>query len=103
MYADAHQGNPPETLDDLVPGYLAELPSDPFATQETASAKATHGYTQSKGGVGYRYKRGAPGNRAWVIASVGLPDFPYLAERGNVGLYVCKGTWISGKNPRLTD
>jgi hypothetical protein len=32
--------------------------------------------------------------RAWVISSVGLPDFPYLAERGNVGLYVCKGVWV---------
>lgn len=34
-----------------------------------------------------------------LIASVGLPDFPYLAARGNIGLYICKGTWISGINP----
>jgi hypothetical protein len=36
-----------------------------------------------------------------VIASVGLPQFPYLAERSNVGLYVCKGIWISGHNPMM--
>ncbi len=102
IYADEHSGNPPATLDDLVPKYLAELPSDPFATQDTASAQTTHGYTQSKKGMGYRFKQGAPGNRAWVIASIGLADFPYLAERGNVGLYVCKGTWISGINPVIT-
>ena len=99
MYADEHNGNPPSTLDSLVPKYLAELPSDPFATRQTASGQALRGYTQSKGGMGYGFVKGAPGNRAWCIASVGLPDFPYLAEHGNVGLYVCKGTWISGNNP----
>jgi len=102
MYADEHDGNPPATLDDLVPKYLVELPSDPFAIQETAGVKTTYGYTQSKKGMGYRFKMGAPANRAWVISSVGLADFPYLAERGNVGLYLCKGTWISGINPTIT-
>jgi len=97
MYADEHHGNPPEALDELVPNYLTELPSDPFASEETASLQATYD-TQSKNGMGYRYRKGAPGNRAWVISSVGLESFPYLAERGNVGLYKCKGTWISGKN-----
>jgi hypothetical protein len=101
MFADQHGGTPPETLDELVPHYLAELPADPFATQRTASDQEIGGYTHSKGGLGYRFKRGAPGNRAWVIASVGLPDFPYLAERGNVGLYICKGLWISGVNPAV--
>jgi hypothetical protein len=101
MFADEHNGNPPATLDALIPKYLRELPSDPFATQQTATAQDTGGYTQSKGGFGYRFRRGAPGNRAWVIASVGLPDFPYLAERGNIGLYLCKGTWISGFNPAV--
>ena len=94
MSADQHNGNPPATLDDLVPAYLRELPSDPFATRETTAGKDIGNYTQSKGGLGYRFMRGAPGNRAWVIASVGFPDFPYLAARGNIGLYVCKGTWI---------
>ncbi len=94
MFADEHNGNPPSSLDELVPRYLVELPSDPFATQRTTSAQALQGYTPSKGGAGYQFRRGAPGNRAWVIASVGLPDFPYLAERGNVGLYICKGLWI---------
>lgn len=98
MYADAHGGTPPATLDELVPRYLAELPSDPFATQETAAVRTSHD-TQSRNGFGYRFRRGSPGNRAWVVSSVGLADFPYLAERGNVGLYICKGTWISGKNP----
>ena len=101
MYADEHNGNPPATLDELIPKYLTELPSDAFETQPTATAQETGGYTRSKGGFGYRFRRGAPGNRAWVIASVGLPDFPYLAERGNVGLYVCKGFWSGGCNPAL--
>ena len=101
MYADAHNGSLPETLDDLVPEYLVELPSDPFATQETARVESRH-ETQSKQGMGYRFRRGAPGNRAWVLSSVGLTDFPYLAERGNVGLYICKGTWISGRNLAIT-
>lgn len=101
IYADQHSGNLPATLDDLVPTVLAKLPTDPFAIQESESARITH-VTQSKKGTGYSYKRGAPGNRAWVISSVGLADFPYLAERGNVGLYICKGTWISGINPMIS-
>jgi hypothetical protein len=98
MYADEHNGSLPATLDDLVPNYLVEFPSDPFATQETAGVQTTYGVTQSKNGMGYRFRRGAPGKRAWVISSVGLEDFPYLAERGNVGLYICKGIWISGQS-----
>jgi hypothetical protein len=98
MYADEHKGELPATLDELVPRYLAELPSDPFATQETGTAQTSY-ETQSKKGLGYRFRRGASGNRAWVIGSVGLADFPYLAQRGNAGLYSCKGTWISGRNP----
>jgi hypothetical protein len=101
MYADQHVGSPPENLDALVPRYLNDLPSDPFATEASAGERDAHGYTQCKKGWGYRYKKGAAGNRAWVIASVGLPEFPYLAERDNVGLYVCKGVWISGQNPLM--
>lgn len=97
MYADDHEGKLPAILDELVPKYLAELPADPFAAPETASIRTTYD-TGSKKGMGYRFRRGSPRNRAWVISSVGLPDFPFLAERGNVGLYICKGTWISGKN-----
>lgn len=99
MYADEHGGQTPETLSDLVPQYLPELPRDPFATEQTANAKDLHGAKASLNGWGYRYRRGAASNRAWYISSVGLPDFPFLAARGNVGLYVCKGTWISGINP----
>jgi len=97
MFADDHDEDPPATLDELVPKYLAELPSDPFATQQTASEQPTYSYTPSRGGLGYRYKKGAPGNRAWIIRSVGLSDFPYRGER-NISLHVCKGTWISDIN-----
>jgi hypothetical protein len=99
MYADQNSEKLPASLDELVPQYLAELPSDPFVAQQPATAQGTDAYTPSKGGKGYRFRKGAPGNRAWVISSSGLADFPYLAARGNVGLYVCKGTWISGINP----
>jgi len=101
MYADDHDEDPPTTLDELVPKYLAELPSDPFATQQTASEEPTYSYTPSRNGLGYRYKKGAPGNRAWIIRSVGLPDFPYRGER-NISLHVCKGTWLSGINPAVS-
>lgn len=100
MFADEHNGNPPLSLDDLVPRYLVELPADPFASQQKAGAQALQGYTPSKEGAGYQFRGGAAGNRAWVIASAGLPDFPYLAERGNVGLYICKGLWIPD-NPAM--
>ena len=102
LFADEHDEELPTTLDDLVPKYLADLPADPFATQQTANEPMTHGYTSSKGGWGYHFKRGSSHNRAWVISSVGLPDFPYLAASGNVGLYICKGEWISGKNPIMS-
>jgi len=98
MYADGHNGRLPSTLDGLVPEYLAELPSDPFATPQSASGEAIPGYTPSKAGRGYRFMTGVSTNRAWCFASVGLTNFPYRAERGNVGLYVCKGLWISGAN-----
>jgi hypothetical protein len=99
-YADNHGGEPPETLDQLTPNYLSELPTDPFATSETADDNPSRYYSTSKDGWGYRYRKGSPGNRAWTLSSVGLSDFPYLANRGNYGLYVCKGVWISGYNPR---
>jgi len=99
LFADEHEGELPTRLDDLVPKYLADLSADPFATQQTASEPMSHGYTSSKGGWGYHFKRGSSHNRAWVISSVGLPDFPYLAASGNVGLYICKGEGLSGKNP----
>ena len=100
IYADNNNGNLPASLDELVPRYLAELPSDPFATQETASVQPNYAIP-SKNGMGYRFRKGSPGNRAWVISSVGLTDFPYLAKTGNVGLYICKGTWLSGRNPAM--
>lgn len=98
LYADEHDGEPPKTLDALVPRYLPELPSDPFTTQSSTVDSEPGGYTPSKGGLGYRFRKGSPGNRAWIISSVGLSEFPYLGER-NSGLYICKGTWISGHNP----
>ena len=96
-YADLHDGNPPESLDQLVPYSLGELPTDPFATAESAKQKKPY-YVTSIDGWGYHFRRGSPGNRAWVLSSVGLPQFPYLAARDNVGLYVGKGVWISGTN-----
>jgi hypothetical protein len=94
MYADWHGGRTPEKLDDLVPLYLPDLPRDPFATEQTARERMAHGVQASVDGWGYRYMRGAPSNRAWCLSSAGLPDFPFLAEKGNVGLYVCKGVWV---------
>jgi hypothetical protein len=76
------------------------LPADPFVTRPETDAPKPGGYTPSKGGSGYRFRKGSPGNRAWIISSVGLPDFPYLGERNN-GLYICKGTWLSGHNPMM--
>ncbi|MFZ2641027.1 MAG: protein kinase [Verrucomicrobiia bacterium] len=96
-FADEHNDQLPDTLDQLVPQYFSELPADPFATAKTAQEGAA-GYQESKSGWGYRYRKGAPGNRAWIVASAGLTNFPYLAEKGNVGLGLCKGIWLSGKN-----
>jgi hypothetical protein len=97
-YADGHDGNPPDRLARLVPYYLGELPTDPFATAAMARQEDTKPYHTSKQGFGYRYRKGFPGNRAWCLSSVGLAEFPYLAARNNIGLYVCKGVWISGIN-----
>jgi hypothetical protein len=101
LYADEHDGNPPESLENLDPRYLAELPKDPFATLETVSRKKKSYHTPSKDGWGYSYRRGAKGNRAWILDSVGLPTFPYLADRSNISLYIGKGVWISGINPAV--
>ncbi len=101
LYADEHDGEPPSTLDALVPRYLVELPADPFVTRPATDERKPGNYIPSKEGFGYRFMKGSPGNRAWIISSIGLPDFPYLGER-NSGLYLCKGTWISGMNPMLT-
>ena len=97
MYADDHGDELPASLDDLVPRYLAELPSDPFITEQN---RTPQGYIASRNGLGYGYKPGSPGNRAWVIASVGLPRFPYRGKN-NFGVHVVKGTWLSGRNPSL--
>jgi hypothetical protein len=85
-YADEHGDATPESLEKLVPIFLKEIPRDPFSPQEKNSQL-------------YTYTRGATPNRAWVISSIGLPTFPYLAEQGNIGLYRAKGTWVSGWNP----
>jgi len=95
MYAEQHDGEPPDNLDCLVPAYLPVLPSDPFAKRTDDDDT---GFARSKAGKDYLYRKGAPGNRAWCIASAGLTDFPFLAEKGNVGLYRCKGIWLSGSN-----
>ena len=71
LYADGHKGNPPESLDDLVPHYLRELPVDPFTIDETESKGTPGDRKASKGAVGYRYRKGAAGQREWSLSSVG--------------------------------
>jgi hypothetical protein len=58
LYAQDHDHKLPASLDDLVPRYLLELPSDPFATKESAAQKEIGAYTKSKEGFGYRYRPG---------------------------------------------
>ena len=99
MYADHHDGDLPSTLDELVPSCLAELPTDPFATEQAAKAELTHGYVSSKGGVGYRLKPGAPGNRAWVISSVGLPKFSISGGTRKRWLISLQGNLDFGDQP----
>jgi hypothetical protein len=94
-YADDHGDQVPEKLEALVGVYLRELPRDAFATDDSAADQHTGIYIRSLDGRGYRYCQGV--GRAWIISSVGLPTFPYLAPRGNVGLYQAKGIWISGE------
>jgi hypothetical protein len=94
LYARGHEGRMPKDLESLVPIYLKELPKDAFATEASAEEKDLGNYVKSRDGWGYRYRPGNAG--AFVIASAGLPDFPYLAKSGNVGLYIARGTWISG-------
>src|SRR5262245_36658801 len=75
MYCDHHNGEPPESLDDLTPLILRELPKDPFVTADVAAraAEAKDGlYRSSLNGWGYQYRKGSSGNRAWIISRVGL-------------------------------
>ena len=93
MYAQDHDGQVPSNLESLVPHYLLELPSDPFATEESATQKPKGGYLSSKEGRGYHYWPGQ-GN-AFSLASVGLAEFPYVADHGQ-GLYRVRGIWFGG-------
>jgi beta-lactamase regulating signal transducer with metallopeptidase domain len=98
MYIREHNNRAPENLEALVPRYLKELPKDPFATDETAAQKVRGNYMiRSLDGRGYWYRQGS--GDAFIISSVGLPDFPYLAET-NVGLYLARGNWVSGLQER---
>jgi hypothetical protein len=84
-FAEEHQGRPPKALAELVPHYLTQLPADPLAEKDSDTGEAGQ----------YSYE---PGNmNAWCLSSAGLKDFPFLAAKGNFGLYVCKGIWL-GKN-----
>ena len=71
----------------------------PFATKTSAAEKEIRPYLPSLDGYGYRYRQGQ--GRSWITTSVGLPKFPYLAQRGNVSLYMPKGIWLSGRQPSL--
>src|SRR5262249_16433301 len=97
MYMRDHENRAPENMEALMPHYLKELPKDPFATKETAADTYLGNYLPSPEGWGYRYRRGQADS--FIIASVGLPSFPYLAKTGNIGLYRPRGTWISGRQP----
>lgn len=97
-YAHDHNGLLPGSLEGLVPDYLHNLPKDPFVDESNLSAGESEGKISSKEAFSYRYRPGGPGNRAWIISSVGLPDFPYQGANGN-GLYITRGEWISGINP----
>jgi len=99
-YAYDHNGLLPTSLEGLVPDYLHNLPKDPFVDQSNLSAGENEGEQSSKEVLSYRYWPGSPGNRAWIISSVGLPDFPYQSANGN-GLYIIRGIWRSGRNPYL--
>ena len=94
MYADEHEHKGPDKLEQLVPHYLRELPRDPFATKTTAAETELTPNKSSLEGWGYRYR--PTGTQAWVLCSVGLPEFPYLAKEGNIGLYHAKGLWLGG-------
>jgi hypothetical protein len=94
MYAQDHDHKVPANLDDLVPRYSSEMPIDPFSTKESAAERDIGRSTKSKDGLGYRYRPGA--GEAFIISSVGLKNFPYLAEHSNPGLYRCRGWWDGG-------
>jgi hypothetical protein len=97
-YAYDHNGLLLNSLEGLVPDYLHKLPKDPFVDQSNLSAPENEGKPSSKEVLGYRYRPGGPGNRAWIISSVGLPEFPYQSANTN-GLYITRGMWMSGINP----
>lgn len=82
IFTSEHDGNTPDRLADLVPRYLEKVPDDPFAkldgTQRT-----------------YYYKKGNPKVPAWVVGSIGLPDFPYNAPN-HKGLFRVRGFWSNG-------
>ena len=88
----------PESLDALVPKYLAELPRDPFAATRSPQERQSAPWTPSAGGFGYDYDSGSAGNWAWRLRSAGLPEFPY-ATASSRGLHLLMGEWISGRNP----
>ena len=104
-----HQGQPPESLGELVPDYLTSLPKDPFADSDAEIHREWNNYKHSLDGAGYLYQR-RPGpayvtsweepikmqtlDGSWKVRSVGLPSFPlrYASENGR-GLLRAKGYW----------
>jgi hypothetical protein len=108
-YMKDQEGTPPMTLDALVPRYVAELPTDAFATGKTAADENLGDYSPSLAGWGYRYRRRdkmayaissvnplevQTTDGSWEVRSVGLPDFPYRYRAANArGLYQRNGYW----------
>jgi len=105
-YMADHDRQPPESLGELVPEYLAWLPKDPFAKP---NAKVGPTWKPSLGGAGYLYQRRLGSayvtsrkkplklqrlNGSWKIKSVGLGNFPLRWESKNGrGLLRSKGYW----------
>ena len=108
-YVSVHHGQPPESLDELVPNYLPSLPRDPFASPNGQIPNQWQHYKQSLGGAGYLYQRRRGPvcvtswkkpikvhtlNGSWRFRSVGLPSFPLRhAARNGRGLIRAKGYW----------
>lgn len=106
-FMNDHDGDPPETLSNLVPKYMKALPRDPFANPRQAVPIWLKHHKRSLDGLGYLYlMRGkretiesydllvfgtAPG--AWEIVSVGLLGFPLRYEVSNRGLIRAQGYW----------
>ena len=101
-YAHDHGGQLPSSLENLVPHYILDLPRDPFAAERVVAPDEDTVHPSPEGALNYTYRPGRPGNgvwgnRAWIVRSIGLPDFPYRSDNGG-GLSIVRGSWRRGGN-----